>query len=98
MLRGSGDTRVPMLVHLFGFWAVGIPFGWKMAFDWRHGPAGLWWGLVVGLAAVALVLLVRVRFRLAGEIERVRIEDDEPIPQQESAAPADRVGELEPPH
>ncbi|MEM7307571.1 MAG: MATE family efflux transporter [Planctomycetota bacterium] len=87
VLRGAGDTRIPMLVHLFGFWAVGIPFGWYMAFERRLGPAGLWWGLVAGLAAVAVVLLFRVRSRLSGVVARVRIEDEE------SAVPADRVGE-----
>jgi MATE family multidrug resistance protein len=76
-LRGVGDTRFPMFVHLFGFWMVGIPFGWWLAFHRGRGPAGLWWGLVAGLAIVAVVLLLRVRVRLAGALERLRIEDEE---------------------
>ena len=78
ILRGTGDTRVPALVHGVGFWLLGIPFGWWMAFDRRLGPEGLWWGLVAGLSVVALVLVLRVRSRLRGVIERVRIDDEEP--------------------
>jgi len=35
---------------------------------------GLWWGFVAGLVAVSTFLLVRVRVRLGGTLERVRIE------------------------
>ena len=41
-----------------------------------HEPAGaegLWWGLVAGLAAVAVFLLVRVRARLGQAISRLEI-------------------------
>jgi Na+-driven multidrug efflux pump len=42
------------------------------------GPRGLWWGLTAGLVLVALVLLARVRHRLAGGVARVAI--DHPTP------------------
>jgi hypothetical protein len=38
------------------------------------GPGGLWYGLVLGLAAVATILLVRVRLALARERRRVLID------------------------
>jgi MATE family multidrug resistance protein len=76
-LRGTGDTRFPMFVHLFGFWIVGIPLGWWLAFHRERGPAGLWWGLVAGLAITAVVLLARVRVRFAGVLERLAVEDEE---------------------
>jgi Na+-driven multidrug efflux pump len=34
------------------------------------GARGLWWGLVAGLATVAVVLAARVRRRLAGPLAR----------------------------
>jgi len=41
----------------------------------RHvGPAGLWWGLVLGLGVVATFLLVRVRLGLARQQTRVLID------------------------
>ncbi|MCZ6596943.1 MAG: MATE family efflux transporter [Planctomycetota bacterium] len=75
VLRGVGDTRVPMLIHLVGFWLFGIPLGMFLAFYLDHGPQGLWWGLVAGLASVALSLLLRVRNRLSRTVKRLRIDD-----------------------
>jgi hypothetical protein len=34
----------------------------------------MWWGLVVGLAVVALILVSRVRSRLRGTLRRVMID------------------------
>jgi hypothetical protein len=35
----------------------------------------LWWGIVVGLAAVATILLARVRVRLSRSMRRVVVDD-----------------------
>lgn len=77
VLRGVGDTRTPLIVNLIGYWMLALPLGLWLAFRAGHGPAGLWWGLVAGLAAVGLVLVVRVRVRLWRTLERLRV-DDEP--------------------
>lgn len=74
ILRGAGDTRVAMLLHILSFWAVGIPLGAFVAFTLDGGAPGLWWGLTAGLAAAAVLQLLRVRWKLSGEIERVRID------------------------
>jgi multidrug resistance protein, MATE family len=78
-LRGAADTRAAMVANVLGFWAVGLPLGLWLTYRRGYGPAGLWWGLVVGLAAVSLVLLVRVRWRFRGDLVRVRV-DDLPLP------------------
>lgn len=70
-LRGLGDTRTPMVVNLIGFWLCGMPVSIWLGFRLGHGPVGLWWGLVAGLAAVASVLVVRVRRRFGGELRRL---------------------------
>jgi MATE family multidrug resistance protein len=77
VLRGVGDTRVPMLLNLLGFWLAGLPVGAALAFRMGMGPRGLWWGLALGLAVVALLLLRRIRIRLAGELPRLMVDDDE---------------------
>ena len=77
VLRGTGDTRTPMIVALLGFWFVGMPVSLLLGFPAGLGPQGLWWGFVAGLAAVATFLLLRVRSRLAGEIARLDL-DAEP--------------------
>lgn len=74
VLRGAGDVRAPMLANLLGFWAIGIPVGAVFAFRFALGPRGLWWGLVVGLMAVAVLLLWRVRVKLSREVRRVDVE------------------------
>jgi MATE family multidrug resistance protein len=71
ILRGAGDTRVPMLIALLGFWVVGVPVSALLAFGLGTGAAGLWWGFVAGLGVVALVLLWRVRVRLRSALARV---------------------------
>ncbi|HZL99238.1 MAG TPA: MATE family efflux transporter, partial [Planctomycetota bacterium] len=74
-LRGCGDLRVPMLIHLLGFWLFGIPLSLWLAFRAGMGPRGLWAGLAVALAFVAAVLLLRVRWRTATLPERVSVDE-----------------------
>lgn len=75
ILRGLGDTRSPMIINLIGFWGVGIPAGLLLGFTAGMGAQGLWWGLVLGLASVAVILLVRVRYRIRARLGRVVIDD-----------------------
>ena len=74
ILRGLGETRVAMLVNLFGYWFLGLPVSYILGFRLGLGPIGLWWGLVLGLGVVASVLLVRVRIALARRQDRVIID------------------------
>ncbi|HEU4629247.1 MAG TPA: MATE family efflux transporter [Gemmatimonadaceae bacterium] len=75
VLRGAGDTRAPLVLNLLGFWLVGTPVSLYLAFRTSAGPRGLWWGLVAGLAAVAVLLLARMRRRLRGTPRRVVIDE-----------------------
>jgi MATE family multidrug resistance protein len=61
VLRGLADTRTPFVISLIGYWLIGMPVGVVLAYPLGGGVAGLWWGLVAGLAAVATVLIFRVR-------------------------------------
>jgi len=76
VLRGVGDTRVPMLVNLLGFWLAGLPLGAVLAFRGEMGPAGIWWGLAAGLTVVAILLLIRIRRRMGGDLVRLSIDDE----------------------
>jgi len=60
-LRGLKDTRVPMLVTLFAYWAIGMPVGAWLAFRAGFGARGMWMGLIAGLTAAALLLFLRFR-------------------------------------
>jgi multidrug resistance protein, MATE family len=74
VLRGSGDTRIPMILHLTAFWGIGFPLSWYLGFTRQQGATGLWWGLAAGLLAAAVLQALRVRWRLAGTVERVQID------------------------
>ena len=75
VLRGIGDTHAPAIINVVGFWLIGLPVSWVLAFRLGSGAVGLWWGIVVGLAAVALILLGRVRVRLGRTMHRVIIDE-----------------------
>ena len=63
-LRGVGDTARPMVIAIAGYWAIGLPGGWLLAFPLGLGGAGVWWGLALGLAASAALLSQRLARRL----------------------------------
>ncbi|HEX7879793.1 MAG TPA: MATE family efflux transporter, partial [Candidatus Eisenbacteria bacterium] len=56
VLRGTGETRLPMLVNLIGHWAIGLPIGVTLAFVMGKGILGLWGGLSAGLIVVSILL------------------------------------------
>jgi MATE family multidrug resistance protein len=60
-LRGAADTRVPTLLCALGYWGVGVPTAYALAFHTGLGPRGVWLGLCLGLGAVAVLLAWRVR-------------------------------------
>jgi MATE family multidrug resistance protein len=61
ILRGAGDTRIPMLLAAFGYWVIGMPTGYLLGFHTSLGPVGVWAGLSLGLAVVGVLLAFRVR-------------------------------------
>ncbi len=87
ILRGAGDTHVPALLNLTGY-AVGLPVGGWLAFSRGMGPAGIWWGLVVGLAAVGAALGWRVHYRLGRELERIDVDAPRPVPRYRAPSEA----------
>ena len=74
ILRGTGDTRTPLIVNVVGYWLIGLPLAAYLGLGTALGPRGFWWGLVGGLAVVALILVARVRARFRGKLERLMVE------------------------
>jgi len=62
-LRGLSDTRVPLYIALVGYWLVGFPVSYVLAFPLGLQGVGVWWGLAAGLASVGLILTVRFAMR-----------------------------------
>ncbi len=61
VLRGAGDTKIPAAANLIGYYLLGLPIGGLLATLGGIGPKGIWYGLVIGLTAVALILISRLR-------------------------------------
>ena len=62
-LRGLSDTKMPMLLAILGYWAVGLPTAYVLGFVLNWRGAGIWYGLAAGLAFVAVVLVARFALR-----------------------------------
>ena len=60
-LRGLGETRVPMLANLVGYWLLGLPLGLMLCFHFHWGIYGTWIGLTLALIVISLSLLLRWR-------------------------------------
>jgi MATE family multidrug resistance protein len=59
MLRGLHDTRVPMIFTFVGYWGIGIGIGAWLAFARGWQGQGIWTGLAIGLAIVAVLMIWR---------------------------------------
>ena len=55
-LRGLQDTRMPLLIALFGYWMVGFVIAIWLGFYTPLQGTGVWIGLAVGLVVVAALL------------------------------------------
>ncbi|WP_153111931.1 MATE family efflux transporter [Propionivibrio limicola] len=68
-LRGYKITFVPMLVHISGFWGLGLFGGWWLAFrtDAPMGAAGFWLASLLSLV-FATALLGGLLWRAMGEL------------------------------
>ena len=60
ILRGLGRTRPAAIANAVGYWVVGLPFGLWLAFSQELGVVGVWYGFLLGLGIVAVVLARKV--------------------------------------
>lgn len=63
-LRGTGDTRTPMLCHFSAYWLLGLPLGTWLCFRRNWGALGLWVGLSFSLILIGILLLLFWRRRV----------------------------------
>jgi len=60
-LRGLGETRVPMVANLVGYWVLGLPLGFVLCFGLKWGIFGMWIGLTLALIVISTWLIARWR-------------------------------------
>lgn len=58
-LRGLGETRIPMIANLIGYWVLGLPLGLILCFVLKWGIYGMWMGLTLALIVISVTLLLR---------------------------------------
>lgn len=58
-LRGINDTRMTLMFAAIGYWCVGFPIAWWLAFHADLGAVGVWIGLSIGSFVYAALLVLR---------------------------------------
>lgn len=59
-LRGYKDTKMPMIINMFAYWALGFPLAYLAAITFRAPPSYIWAGFVLGLTVAAVMLSLRL--------------------------------------
>jgi MATE family multidrug resistance protein len=59
-LRGLKDTRFPMYASLLSFWVVGLTAAYYFGFIHKYDGQGIWWGMTIGIAVGACIVLFRL--------------------------------------
>ena len=59
-LRGMQDTKGPMWITMLAYWIIAFPIGVYLSRFTDMGAAGVWVGLIVGLAVACILLIVRL--------------------------------------
>ena len=67
-LRGYEDVRMPMIIVIFSYFIIALPSGYLLAFPLKLGTSGIWFGYLIGLITVSVLLFRRFRM-LSGRRE-----------------------------
>lgn len=59
ILRGISDVNIPTWITMFAYWGLSLPLGYLLAFTLEMDAIGIWFGLLAGLTASAVLLTVR---------------------------------------
>jgi len=58
-LRGLEDVKIPSILTFVAYWVLALPTGYLLAFHFGMGAEGVWYGLLIGLTIVAVVMFWR---------------------------------------
>jgi putative MATE family efflux protein len=68
VLRGAGDTLIPMFITLTSLWIIRVPFAWY--FSGHIGEAGIWWSSPAGWA---VGLILSISYYLTGRWKKISV-------------------------
>ncbi len=63
ILRGMAHPKPVAWFNLIGYYLLGLPLAWYLAFHLEHGLTGVWWGLAAGLLFVSVGICGYLFFR-----------------------------------
>ena len=63
ILRGMATPKAIAWLNFFGYYGIGLPLSWYLAFHLGHGLPGIWWGLAVSLFFVAVGVCIYLKRR-----------------------------------
>lgn len=59
VLRGINDIKIPTVITFISYWLIGLPAAYFIGFTFNFGIQGIWYGLLIGLIASAILLTDR---------------------------------------
>ncbi|HET8803911.1 MAG TPA: MATE family efflux transporter [Aequorivita sp.] len=61
-LRGMQDVRIPTVITFIAYWGIGFPTMYLLSLYTNLESEGLWYGLLAGLTASAVMLFIRFNY------------------------------------
>lgn len=61
-LRGMQDVKIPTFITFIAYWLIGFPISFYLGMYTEYASAGIWIGLLAGLTASAVMLLIRFQY------------------------------------
>ena len=61
-LRGFQDVNVPTMIIFFSYGIIGFPISYLLGIELLYGVVGIWIGLLIGLAASSILLMIRFNY------------------------------------
>ncbi|MGK7958655.1 MAG: NorM family multidrug efflux MATE transporter [Crocosphaera sp.] len=62
-IQGLKDSKSTMIISVVGYWVVGLPTAYFLAFVKGSGGLGIWWGLSLGLASASVLMIIYFEFK-----------------------------------
>lgn len=63
VLRGLTDIKGPTIITFTAYWVISLPIAYLLAFNFNLGVDGVWYGLLIGLTASAIMLTARFNYK-----------------------------------
>jgi putative MATE family efflux protein len=62
VMRGAGDTLIPMFITLLSLWLIRIPIAYVLSQQVNLGISGIWWSMPIGWIAGLILSYAYYRF------------------------------------